>query len=114
MKKSQMPFHKSTTNKEIGRKGLKEIGIKNLKEIRIIRIIILAEKSLKEIRRLGSAACLSKNWNNYFGMTRQEYNHGILLNFGEKHLRAERYLYDPADDNFILLTQENYKSYIDG
>ena len=47
-------------------------------------------------------------------MTRQEYNHGILLNFGEKHLRAERYLYDPADDNFILLTQENYKSYIDG
>ena len=47
-------------------------------------------------------------------MTRQEYNHGILLNFGEKHLRAERYLYAPADDNFILLTQENYKSYIDG
>ena len=49
---------------------------------------------------------------NYMRIT--EHHHGILLNFGEKHLRAERYLYDPADDNFILLTQENYKSYIDG
>ena len=37
---------------------------------------------------------------------------GILLNFGEKSLRAERYLYIPKDDNFILLTQENYKNFI--
>ena len=37
---------------------------------------------------------------------------GILLNFGEKSLRAERYLYLPDDDNFILLTRENYKRYI--
>ena len=37
---------------------------------------------------------------------------GILMNFGEKSLRAERYLYLPDDDNFILLTQDNYKKFI--
>ena len=37
---------------------------------------------------------------------------GILINFGEKSLRAERYLYLPDEDNFILLSQENYKNYI--
>ncbi len=47
---------------------------------------------------------------NYMRITNHE--RGILLNFGEKHLRAERYLYLPNDDNFILLTQENYKLYI--
>ena len=38
---------------------------------------------------------------------------GILLNFGEKSLRAERYLYIPEDDDFVLLTKENYKEFID-
>ena len=38
---------------------------------------------------------------------------GILINFGERRLRAERYLYDEEDDDFILLTQENYKLYIE-
>ena len=47
---------------------------------------------------------------NYMRITKQY--RGILLNFGEKSLRAERYLYLPEDDNFILLTQENYKEYI--
>ena len=48
---------------------------------------------------------------NYMRIT----NHarGILINFGEKRLRAERYLYDEDEDNFILLTQDNYKLYID-
>ena len=41
------------------------------------------------------------------------HDRGILLNFGEKRLRAERYLYLPEDDDFVLLTQENYKDYID-
>jgi hypothetical protein len=35
-----------------------------------------------------------------------------LLNFGEKSLRAERYLYLPEDDDFVLLTKENYKEFI--
>ena len=38
---------------------------------------------------------------------------GILLNFGEKKLRAERYLYLQEDDDFILLSQDNYKDYIE-
>jgi len=48
---------------------------------------------------------------NYMRIT--DHHRGILLNFGEKRLRAERYLYIPEDDNFVLLTQENYKLYID-
>ena len=38
---------------------------------------------------------------------------GVLLNFGEKFLRAERYLYIPDDDVFVLLMQDNYRDYID-
>jgi GxxExxY protein len=37
---------------------------------------------------------------------------GLLINFGEKSLRAERYLYQPDEDDFVLLTQKNYKDYI--
>lgn len=37
---------------------------------------------------------------------------GILINFGEKFLRAERYLYLPEEDDFVLLLQDNYKDYI--
>ena len=48
---------------------------------------------------------------NYLRIANHE--RGILLNFGEKRLRAERYLYLPEDDDFVLLTQENYKDYID-
>ena len=47
---------------------------------------------------------------NYMRITKK--HRGILLNFGEKKLRAERYLYVPEDDNFILLTQENYLEFI--
>ena len=38
---------------------------------------------------------------------------GILLNFCEKSLRAERYLFQPESDRFVLLTQENYRLYIE-
>lgn len=38
---------------------------------------------------------------------------GALFNFGEKFLRSERYLYLPDDDDFVLLTQENYRNYIE-
>ena len=47
---------------------------------------------------------------NYMRITQQ--NKGVLLNFCEKSLRAERYLYDSGIDSFILLTQTNYKDYI--
>ena len=48
---------------------------------------------------------------NYMRITNMK--RGILLTFGAKSLRAERYLYLPEDDNFILLTEANYKNYID-
>ena len=37
---------------------------------------------------------------------------GILFNFGERNLHTERYLYLPEDDEFLLLTRDNYTSYI--
>ena len=37
---------------------------------------------------------------------------GILFNFGESNLHTERYLYLPEEDDFVLLTHENYKFYI--
>ena len=47
---------------------------------------------------------------NYMRIT-QQYR-GILLNFGEGSLRAERYLYIPAYDDFVLLSKDNYRDYI--
>lgn len=37
---------------------------------------------------------------------------GILFNFGERNLHTERYLYLPEDDDFLLITRDNYTSYI--
>ena len=68
--------------------------------------IIIELKSLESINSEERAQLF-----NYMRIT--QHDRGILINFGEKRLRAERYLYDAADDNFILLTQENYKLYID-
>ena len=48
---------------------------------------------------------------NYMRITGK--NRGILINFGEKRLRAERYLSLLEDDDFVLLTQDNYKDYVD-
>ena len=48
---------------------------------------------------------------NYMRITGQD--RGVLINFGEKRLRAERYLYIPEDDDFVLLTQDNFKDYVD-
>jgi GxxExxY protein len=48
---------------------------------------------------------------NYMRITGKD--RGVLINFGEKRLRAERYLYLPEDDDFVLLTQDNYKNYVD-
>ena len=47
---------------------------------------------------------------NYMRISKQQI--GILLNFGEKSLRAERYVFDEDVNRFVLLTQENYKNYI--
>ncbi len=47
---------------------------------------------------------------NYMRITKKE--RGVLLNFCERSLRAERYLYLSDEDRFVLLTQDNYKDYI--
>ena len=67
--------------------------------------IIIELKSVEEIVADHRAQLF-----NYMRITRQL--RGILLNFGEKFLRSERYLYLPDDDDFVLLTQANYKDYI--
>ena len=67
--------------------------------------IIIELKSIEEICSDHRAQLF-----NYMRITGM--NRGILFNYGEKSLRSERYLYIPEDDDFILLTQDNYKHYI--
>ena len=69
------------------------------------RGIIIELKSVNEICSDHRAQLF-----NYMRITGK--GRGVLLNFGEKRLRAERYLYLPEDDDFILLTQENYKDFM--
>ena len=67
--------------------------------------VIIEFKSVEELAAVHRAQLL-----NYLRVSN---NHrGILLNFGETNLHAERYLYLPAEDRFILLTHDNYKLYI--
>jgi len=47
---------------------------------------------------------------NYMRISRQ--TKGLLVNFGERSLRVERYIYDEEDDDFILLTKQNYKAHV--
>ena len=49
---------------------------------------------------------------NYMRITHSD--RGILFNFAEKNLHAERYLYLEENDDFVLLTHDNYKYYISG
>ena len=59
-----------------------------------------------------SSLC-SEHRSQLFNYMRISHTHrGLLINFGEKSLRAERYLYQPDDEDFVLLTQKNYKDYI--
>jgi len=67
--------------------------------------IIVEFKSVKEICSDHRAQLM-----NYMRISRVD--KGILLNFGEKQLYAERYLYLPVEDDFVLLNHDNYKLYI--
>jgi GxxExxY protein len=68
--------------------------------------IIIELKAVEEINSEHRAQLF-----NYMRITNSD--KGILINFGERSLRAERYLYIEEDDDFVLLTQDNYKEYID-
>ncbi len=67
--------------------------------------IIIELKSVAEITSDHRAQLF-----NYMRITNK--HRGILFNFGEKSLRSERYLYLHAEDDFVLLMQDNYKDYI--
>lgn len=47
---------------------------------------------------------------NYMRLTHTK--RGVLINFGEKKLHAERFVYNNDNDDFILLTRHNYRDYI--
>lgn len=38
---------------------------------------------------------------------------GLLINFGEKSLRVERYVYQEDSDDFVLLSKKNLSLYVD-
>ena len=67
--------------------------------------IIIELKSVEEINSEHRAQLF-----NYMRIT--GCHRGILLNFGERFLRSERYLYLPDEDDFVLLMQDNYRDYI--
>ena len=67
--------------------------------------IIIELKSVEELTPVHRAQLI-----NYMRISRQ--NKGLLINFGERSLRTERYIYNPDNDDFILLTKQNYKHYI--
>ena len=69
------------------------------------RGIIVELKSVEEVNSDHRAQLFS-----YMRITSK--HRGILFNFGERSLRSERYLYLPEDDDFVLLTQDNYKDFI--
>ena len=47
---------------------------------------------------------------NYMRITKIK--RGLLINFGEKSLRVERYIYQDDSDDFALLNESNLKKYI--
>ena len=69
--------------------------------------IVIELKSVQEINPDHRALLF-----NYLRIT-QHYR-GILFNFGEDSLHTERYLFLSDYDDFVLLNQDNYRTYISG
>ncbi len=67
--------------------------------------IVIELKSVDEISSEHRAQLF-----NYMRVSKQD--KGILLNYGEKKLRAERYIFDDETDGFTLLTKQNYMQYV--
>ncbi len=47
---------------------------------------------------------------NYLRLTKSK--RGLLINFGERSLRTERYIYNEDNDTFVLITRENVDNYV--
>ena len=113
------PIYQEALSKEMNRRGIRA---EREKELRMFykgellekvyyadffyKGIIIELKAVEEINSEHRAQLF-----NYMRITNSD--KGILINFGERSLRAERYLYIEEDDDFVLLTQDNYKEYID-
>ena len=113
------PIYQEALSKEMNRRGIRA---EREKELRMFykgellekvyyadffyKGIIIELKAVEEINSEHRAQLF-----NYMRITKSE--KGVLINFGERSLRAERYLYIEEDDDFILLTQDNYKEYVD-
>lgn len=113
------PIYQEALSKEMNRRG---IHAEREKELRMFykgellekiyyadffyKGIIIELKAVEEITSEHRAQLF-----NYMRITKSE--KGVLINFGERSLRAERYLYIEEDDDFVLLTQDNFKDYID-
>ena len=67
--------------------------------------ILVELKSVEEVSSDHRAQLL-----NYMRITGKD--RGLLFNFGEKSLHTERYLYLPEEDDFVLLNQDNYNSFV--
>ena len=113
------PIYQEALSKEMNRRGIRA---EREKELRMFykgellekvyyadffyKGIIIELKAVEEINSEHRAQLF-----NYMRITKSE--KGVLINFGERSLRAERYLYIEEDDDFVLLTQDNYKEYVD-
>ncbi len=72
----------------------------------------MTRQEYKDMYEVVGAAMDRAQLFNYLRITRQ--NRGILFNFGEDNLHTERYLFKPEYDDFVLINQDNYRSYISG
>lgn len=113
------PIYQEALSKEMNRRGIRA---EREKELRMYykgellekvyyadffyKGIIIELKAVEEINSEHRAQLF-----NYMRITNSD--KGVLINFGERSLRAERYLYIEEDDDFVLLTQDNYKEYVD-
>ena len=113
------PIYQEALSKEMNRRGIRA---EREKELRLFykgellekiyyadffyKGIMIELKAVEEITSEHRAQLF-----NYMRITKSE--KGVLINFGERSLRAERYLYIEEDDDFVLLTQDNFKDYID-
>ena len=113
------PIYQEALSKEMNRRGIRA---EREKELRMFykgellekvyyadffyKGIIIELKAVEEINSEHRAQLF-----NYMRITNSD--KGVLINFGERSLRAERYLYIEEDDDFVLLTQDNFKDYID-
>jgi GxxExxY protein len=67
--------------------------------------IVMEFKSVEEVCAEHRAQLI-----NYLRIARLD--RGILFNFGEMNLHTERYLYQPEEDRYVLLTHENFTQYL--